>query len=59
MPLSVPSPLYRASATLYKSWSYDPDLRLKAAPNPYETPVDPQSLLMKVRRQQQGYQGML
>ncbi|ETO82310.1 hypothetical protein F444_03535 [Phytophthora nicotianae P1976] len=36
MDLSMPSPLYRTSLTLYMSWCYDPELRLQGANNPLE-----------------------
>ncbi|KAG2511691.1 hypothetical protein JM16_008167 [Phytophthora kernoviae] len=36
MGLSMPSPLYRTSLTLYMSWCYDPEMRLHAANNPFE-----------------------
>ncbi|KAG6954858.1 hypothetical protein JG688_00012149 [Phytophthora aleatoria] len=34
--LSMPSPLYRTSLTLYMSWCYDPELRLQGANNPLD-----------------------
>ncbi|POM58182.1 Hypothetical protein PHPALM_37209 [Phytophthora palmivora] len=36
MDLAMPSPLYRTSLTLYMSWSYDPELRLQGANNPFD-----------------------